>query len=117
MTSTHDAVARPEASQSVQQSASLAWARRGLLAAFVVSIVLVYLSTSRQGLWEDGYFVKRFAYNFWHHGTFSWNVDDGPIYGMTSQTLQLVGALVYALAPQHLVLGLKLVLYASLVAT
>jgi hypothetical protein len=115
MTSTH--VARPEVSQSVQSSASLAWARRGLLAAFVASIVLVYLSTSRQGLWEDGYFVKRFAYNFWHHGTFSWNVSDGPIYGMTSQTLQLVGVLVYALAPEHLVLGLKLVLYASLVAT
>lgn len=117
MTTTHDAVARPEPTPSVHQSTSSTWSRRMLLAGFIASVVLVFLSTSRQGLWEDGYFVKRFAYNFWHHGTFSWNVADGPLYGMTSQTLQLVGTLVYALAPQHLVLGLKLVLYASLVAT
>jgi hypothetical protein len=117
MTTTHDAVARPEPAQGLRESASTVWSRRALLAAFSAAIALVYLSTSRQGLWEDGYFVKRFAYNFWHHGSFSWNVGDGPIYGMTSQTLQLVGTLVYALAPQHLVLGLKLVLYASLVAT
>lgn len=117
MTTLHDAVARPETTRATPKTASAAWSRRVLLAGFTIAIALVYLSTSRQGLWEDGYFVKRFAYNFWHHGTFSWNVADGPVYGMTSQTLQLVGTLVYALAPDHLVLGLKLVLYASLVAT
>jgi hypothetical protein len=116
MTLTHDAVA-PEPEPRARREALLAtWSRRALYACFAAALALVYLSTSNQGLWEDGYFVKRFAYNFWHHGSFSWNVADGPVYGMTSQTLQVVGALVYALAPEHVVLGLKLVLYASLFA-
>jgi len=116
MTTTHDAVAATIPG-ALRQALLATWCRRALYACFVASLALVYLSTSQQGLWEDGYFVKRFAYNFWHHGSFSWNVDDGPVYGMTSQTLQVIGALVYVLAPQHLVLGLKLVLYAALVAT
>jgi hypothetical protein len=117
MTAIHDAVAPAAAPGAVRQALVASWCRRALCACFAASIAVVYLSTSQQGLWEDGYFVKRFAHNFWHHGAFSWNVGDGPVYGMTSQTLQVIGALVYALAPQHLVLGLKLVLYAALVAT
>jgi hypothetical protein len=117
MTTTDDALAPALAPDALRQALLTNWCRRTLYACFAASLALVYLATSQQGLWEDGYFVKRFAYNFWHHGSFSWNVGDGPVYGMTSQTLQVVGALVYLLAPQHLVLGLKLVLYAALVAT
>jgi hypothetical protein len=117
MTTTHDAVVPRERARAPRLVLAARWSRRTLYACFVAAIALVYLSTSQQGLWEDGYFVKRFAYNFWRHGSFSWNVEDGPVYGMTSQTLQLVGALVYAVTPEHLVLGLKLVLYASLVLT
>lgn len=99
---------------SLETQASTA---RFLLACTAVALALVFLSTASQGLWEDGYFVKRFAHNFLRHGSFSWNVEDGPVYGMTSQTLQLVGTLVYAVMPEHVVIGLKAVLYASLFAT
>ena len=58
-------------------------------ATFAGLLLWVYIAKLPAGLWEDGYFVKRFAYNFWHHGSFSWNVSDGPLYGMTSQTLQM----------------------------
>ncbi|MEO8181007.1 MAG: hypothetical protein ABI895_19400, partial [Deltaproteobacteria bacterium] len=74
---------------------------------FGALLLWVFVAKLPQGLWEDGYFVKRFAYNFWHHGSFSWNVSDGPVYGMTSQSLQLLGLLLFAVAPEHLVVGLK----------
>jgi hypothetical protein len=90
-------------------------ARWALLGAFTAALGVVYLSTIGEGLWEDGWFVVRFAYNFWHHHTFAWNVADGPCYGMTSQTLQLVGALLYKVAPAHVCLTLKAASFAALV--
>ncbi len=106
--STSSKVARPSEDE-LAASASRAsdFVRRGIPAAFGVLLAWLYVASAARGLWEDGYFVVRFAYNFWHHGTFAWNVSDGPVYGMTSQTLQLVGALLYAIAPHHLVLALK----------
>jgi hypothetical protein len=78
-----------------------------VLLGFAALLTLVYVSMLPVGLWEDGYFGKRFAYNFWQHGSFSWNVADGPIYGMTSQTLQLLGTLIYRSTPHHFVVNLK----------
>ena len=88
-----------------------------LVGAYALLIARVYLSTLARGLWEDGYFAKRFAYNFWHHGSFSWNPADGPSYGMTSQVLELSAALLYRLAPEHFVLTLKAALFAALPLT
>jgi hypothetical protein len=88
-----------------------------LLGAYSLVLAQVFLATLGRGLWEDGYFAQRYAYNFWHHGSFSWNPADGPSYGMTSQTLELVAAVLYRLAPHHLVLTLKAALFTALVAT
>jgi hypothetical protein len=86
-------------------------------ASFGVVVCAFYVSTLRLGVWEDGYFVLRFAYNFWHHGVFAWNPSDGPIYSMTSQLLQGLGTLLYALEPHHMVLTLKAALCLALFAT
>jgi hypothetical protein len=91
--------------------------RSALLTAFAAALAVVWLSTLGRELWEDGYFVKRFAYNFWRHHEFSWNIADGPVYAMTSQTLQALGAVLYRLAPAHLVITLKTVLFAALFFT
>jgi hypothetical protein len=90
--------------------------RAFVLASLALVLGWVYVARLGQGLWEDGYFVKRFAYNYWHHGSFSWNVSDGPVYGMTSQTLQLLGTALYWLAPDYVVTTMKAVSCASLVA-
>ena len=82
----------------------------GLLAA-------AFVSNLSRGLWEDGYFVIRFARNFWHHGCFAWNESDGPVYGMTSQTLQLLGTALYALDASHVVILLHAALTAAALAT
>ncbi|MEY2931101.1 MAG: hypothetical protein RL033_1850 [Pseudomonadota bacterium] len=84
-----------------------------LLVGFAALLTLVFVSRLPVGLWEDGYFGKRFAYNFWEHGSFSWNRTDGPIYGMTSQTLQLLGTALYVAAPHHYVVNLKAALTAA----
>jgi hypothetical protein len=115
--------ATPEARGSVADGESDSAAKRGywrlsgaslrapfvifLLVSFATLLSIVFLSTLSRGLWEDGYFLIRFARNFWRHGTLSWNVADGPVYGMTSQTLQLLGAALHPLTPRHMVLGLK----------
>ena len=107
-------------------SARTRWLRgatlpRGSGWAFAVCLALIlaltYCSRLGLGLWEDGYFVKRFAYNYWHHGTFSWNVVDGPVYGMTSQTLQWLGTVLYVLAPDYVVSSIKAACCAALFAT
>jgi hypothetical protein len=84
-----------------------------LVVGFAALLALVYVSKLPVGLWEDGYFGKRFAYNFWQHGSFCWNTSDGPLYGMTSQTLQLLGTALYAFAPHHFVVNLKAALTAA----
>jgi hypothetical protein len=84
---------------------------------FAGLVISVFFSTLRRGLWEDGYFVQRFATQFWRHGTFAWNPSDGPVYGMTSQTLQLIGTLLYAIDPRHLVTSLRATLCGALLAS
>lgn len=91
--------------------------KRLALASFGLQLLWVYLAMAPRGVSEDGWFIKRFAYNFRHHLSFSWNADEGALYGMTSQTLQFVGAALYAVAPEHVVLGLKVLLWLSLFAT
>lgn len=81
------------------------------------ALAAIYLSRLQEGLFEDGYFVKRFAYNFLHHGSFSWNPTDGPVYGMTSQTLQLIGTLLELVTPEHVFVTLKGVLFGALLLT
>src|SRR5687767_693584 len=91
--------ATPESSVSVAERENDSAAKRGywrlsgaslgapfvifLLVSFATLLSIVFLSTLSRGLWEDGYFLIRFARNFWRHGTLSWNVADGPVYGMT----------------------------------
>ncbi len=93
------------------------WLSKVVIGSFAAQLVWTWLSMLPRGVWEDGWFVKRFAYNFRHHLSFSWNVDDGPLYGMTSQTLQFVGAALSLVTPEHLVLALKASLWLSLFAT
>ena len=93
--------------------ATYAW----IVASFGALLLAAYTSMLPRGVWEDGYFVKRFAHNFWHHGSFAWNPSDGPVYAITAQTLQLLATLLYALDPHHLLLTLKAVLSLALFGT
>ena len=66
---------------------------------------------------DDSYFFKRFALNLLHHGSFAWNVADGPVNGLTSQLFGAIAVGVTLLAPSHYVVATKLLLALFLVAT
>lgn len=89
----------------------------GIVLSYAGLLAALYVSNLQRGLWEDGYFTARFAHNFWHHRGFAWNASDGPVYGMTSQTLQLLGAALYAVDARHVVILLKAALCGSALAS
>jgi hypothetical protein len=54
--------------------------------------------------YDDGHFFKRFAVNALDHGVLAWNLDEGPVYGSTSQVFQLLAVLVTAVTRDHYML-------------
>ncbi len=82
------------------------------------ALVLLGFLLPRLGVepYDDSYFFKRVAVNLLDHAKLAWNLDEGPVYGLTSQTFQLVSLATAALARDHFVLGVRLVLALCLVA-
>ena len=58
--------------------------------------------------YDDAYFFKRFALHALGAGELAWNLDEGPVHGVTSQLWQLLAIPLTALAPDHFVLSGKL---------
>ena len=57
--------------------------------------------------YDDAFFFKRFAIHALKYGVFAWNVEDGPVYGLTSQLYQFWTAGVTWLDPSHVVVWAK----------
>lgn len=91
-----------------------AWAPVAGLFALVVGYLLV--RDIGVPAFDDAYFFKRFGLNALRHGMFAWNVEDGPVYGCTSQAFQLVATVCAALVPTHYVAAIKLVSALALAA-
>ncbi|HTE54615.1 MAG TPA: hypothetical protein VK698_27365 [Kofleriaceae bacterium] len=83
------------------------WLGAWLLAA-CAAVVVVYL-TSGLGLeaWDDSHFFKRIGLNILEHGTAAWNVEDGPVYGNTSQGFQLLALIPLLLDADHYIAIVK----------
>ncbi|MEM0996831.1 MAG: hypothetical protein AAGN35_07120 [Bacteroidota bacterium] len=47
-------------------------------------LALVVLRCNGNSIWDDAYFNVRYADNFLQYGTYAWNADDPPTYGLTS---------------------------------
>ncbi|MCX4241740.1 hypothetical protein [Paraliomyxa miuraensis] len=77
----------------------------------VLVVVIGYLLVRDIGApaFDDAYFFKRFGLNALEHGMFAWNVEDGPVYGCTSQAFQLVATVCAALWATHYVVAIKVV--------
>jgi hypothetical protein len=65
--------------------------------------------------WDDSYFFKRIGLNILEHGSAAWNVADGPVYGNTSQSFQLVALVPLLIAADHYIAIIKLLSALSLV--
>jgi len=88
-----------------------------IVAALLYTLVVGYLLVRDIGvpIYDDGYFFKRFALNALNHGMFAWNVEDGPVYGCTSQAFQLVATLCAMVSNTHYVVVVKVVSALSLI--
>jgi len=82
------------------------------LAGVVAGVLL-----TRGGLppYDDAFFFGRFARNLFEHGTYAWNVQDGPVHGNTSQLFQVLVTAMYAAAGDYTAAATRLVLAGSLV--
>jgi hypothetical protein len=78
------------------------------MAPLIVALAYLFVRELSATAYDDSYFFKRFALNFLEHGVFAWNLDDGPVYGCTSQLFMGVATLLSAISPRYYVLGVKI---------
>jgi len=90
------------------------WRGRVLVgyAAALACFVAAYLDREP---YDDSYFFKRIALNALDRGSLAWNVDEGPVYGSTSQTMQLLAVLVAAVSRDHYMLLTRIISVLALV--
>ena len=61
-------------------------------------------------------FFKRIALNFLRHGSLAWNPDEGPVYGLTSQSFAMIAVPITALASDYSMIATRLFLVLCLIA-
>ncbi len=86
-----------------------------LLVAYVAIAALHLASGLDLEAWDDSYFFKRIGLNILEHGTAAWNVEDGPVYGNTSQGFQLVALVPLLVGADHYIAIVKLLSAAAMV--
>ena len=67
--------------------------------------------------YDDSHFFKRVALHLLTAGQLAWNVDEGPVYGMTSLLFQGLAVPVAAVAPEHFMLSIRLLSWVGAVVT
>jgi hypothetical protein len=103
---------------SVIMSARFAMSSRAYTLAlslgFAAVVALQLLGSFDRQPYDDAWFFKRFAINLVDQGTLAWNASDGPVYGNTSQLVQLPATVVTALARDHYAAAMRIILAAAL---
>ncbi len=66
--------------------------------------------------YDDAHFFKRIARNALEYGVAAWNIDEGPVYGATSQSFQLIATVLTALTTTHSMLAVRAFSLACLLA-
>jgi hypothetical protein len=90
--------------------------RGRLSAAYAVVVTLFAIAHASIEPYDDAHFFKRIAVNGLDRGSFAWNLDEGPVYGATSQSYQAVAVGLTALTRTHYMLATRLFSIACLVA-
>ncbi|MEM9452860.1 MAG: hypothetical protein AAGF11_01690 [Myxococcota bacterium] len=93
-------------------------ARTWIPVAGLYAALAAYLLVREIGvpIYDDGYFFKRFALHALEHGVYAWNLEDGAVYGCTSQIFQLLATLAAAITHTHYVVAIKVLCALSLAA-
>jgi hypothetical protein len=81
--------------------------RYGQVTAYGVAALFFAIAYANREPYDDAHFFKRVAVNALEHGTLAWNVDEGPVYGSTSQVFQLLAVGVSAFTRNHYMLVMR----------
>jgi hypothetical protein len=92
-----------------EERAKLAWWHGAALLLATAYVLVVELDATP---YDDSFFFKRFALHALGGHGFSWNVADGPVYGLTSQLFAGIVVLLTRLFPDHVVVASKVSLAA-----
>lgn len=92
------------------------WIGVWLAAAYLAVVALFLASGLDMEGWDDSYFFKRIGLNVLEHGAAAWNVEDGPVYGNTSQGFQIVALLPLLIDPGHYIGLVKILLAVAMAA-
>jgi hypothetical protein len=90
--------------------------QRRMVVVYAVVVTLFATAYSTVEPYDDAHFFKRLALNALDHGKLAWNLDEGPVYGATSQSFQAVAVALAALTRTHYALATRLFSIACLVA-
>jgi hypothetical protein len=88
---------------------------RRLVVVYAIVATLFAIAHSSIEPYDDAHFFKRIALNALDHGVLAWNLDEGPVYGATSQSFQAVAVGLAALTRTHYAIATRLFSIACLV--
>ncbi len=69
---------------------------RSLAFGYCATVLLFVYALVERVPYDDSYFFKRVALNFLRHGVLAWNPQEGPVYGLTSQSFGLLAVVITA---------------------
>ena len=96
-----------------RQISGLPWWPALLVCAYLGLVALYWASGTAIEAWDDSYFFKRIGLHILEHGSASWNPQEGPVYGNTSQLFQLLALVPLVIAEDYYIALMKLVLAAA----
>ncbi len=89
---------------------------RALVLGYTATLIVFVGALIERVPYDDSYFFKRIALNFLRRGVLAWNLEEGPVHGLTSQSFGLLAVVVTALARDYYVVAVRAVLVLCLVS-
>jgi hypothetical protein len=105
-----DSDARDQGPQAYRMAHGWRIATLAPCVAYALLLIVLVVLTLQHEAYDDSYFFKRIAVNALDHGVLAWNVDEGPVYGATSQLFQLVMVGLAALTRDYTMLATRVFL-------
>ena len=92
------------------------WLGAWLVLACATVVVIYLLATMGLEAWDDALFFKRIGLHLLRDGVAAWNLEDGPVYGNTSQGFQLVALVPILIDDEHYLALVRILSAAAMLA-
>ena len=82
-----------------------------------IVVITMLVTRAEMPIYDDGLFFRRFAVNLLEGGSWSWNIEDGPVHGNTSQLWQAIVLALTAVVRNWTILSGRILLGGCLMMT